>query len=84
MGDHLNDADSINKLVIKNSIKIGFLNSKDLINSSKDYNLYDDYSNIFDIGIMNDGTLNHVNNILCDIFANFKKEVILKEFEKKN
>ena len=69
---------------IKNLIKIGFLNSKYLINSPEDYFLYEAFSKHFDIGIMNDGTLNHVNHILIDILSMSDKtdrSEIVKEYE---
>jgi len=79
LGDHVNDVDSIKNLShIQNSIKIGFLNSKTLINNPDDFKLYEVFSRRFDIGIMNDGTLNFVNHILYDIFSHtidFKDQI---------
>ncbi len=68
LGDHLNDIDSIKKLNALNEIKIGFLNSNKIINGPKDFSLYEAFSHHYDIGIMNDGTLNILNHILYDIF----------------
>lgn len=80
LGDHVNDVDSIKNLShVKNAIKIGFLNSKNLINQPDDFILYEVFSKRFDIGIMNDGTLNFVNHILYDIFSHTitsKKEAL--------
>ncbi len=70
LGDHVNDVDSIKNLShVQNSIKIGFLNSKKIINAPEDFILYEVFSKKFDVGIMNDGTLNFVNHILYDIFS---------------
>ena len=78
LGDHVNDVDSIKSLThVQNAIKIGFLNSKKMINQPEDFMLYEVFSKRFDIGIMNDGTLKFVNRILYDIFShsiNCKKE----------
>lgn len=79
LGDHVNDVDSVKKLNILNKIKIGFLNSNKLINSPDDFSLYEAFSHHFDIGIMNDGTLNLVNHILYDIFEHTKKSENSKE-----
>lgn len=73
LGDHVNDVDSIKELDIKNSIKIGFLNSKNIINSPEDFILYEIFAKHYDVGIMNDGTLNFVNHILYDIFSHTVK-----------
>jgi len=70
LGDHVNDVDSIKNLShVLNSIKIGFLNSKKIINQPDDFIQYKVFSQRYDIGIMNDGTLNYVNHILYDIFS---------------
>lgn len=69
LGDHINDTDSIRDLNLKNSIKIGFLNSVNLINQPKDHYLYEAFSQTFDLAIMNDGTLNLVNKIIYDIIS---------------
>lgn len=74
LGDHVNDVDSIKKLNILNKIKIGFLNDNKLIENSEDFYLYEAFSHNFDIGIMNDGTLNFVNHILYDVFEHIKPE----------
>lgn len=70
LGDHVNDVDSIKHLThIQNSIKIAFLNSKKIIKDPDDFILYQAFSKKYDIGIMNDPTLNLVNHILYDIFS---------------
>lgn len=70
LGDHVNDVDSIKNLShVQNAIKIGFLNAKKIINQPDDFILYEVFSKRFDIGIMNDGTLNFVNHILYDIVS---------------
>jgi hypothetical protein len=83
LGDHLNDVDSIKKLNASNEIKIGFLNSNKIINCPEDFSLYEAFSHHFDIGIMNDGTLNFLNHILYDIFEHtIKTDDIYGNIEK--